>query len=114
MRLEGTLRAFALKENELSQSLGRSYLALNPGEEVQIANREALGFEVVSKNFDDKTLTLIIKGRAHFVWTFDAETLRQELAKASRQSRKEVFQNYPAIERAEIHFPPAWWRIFPS
>lgn len=114
LRLEGTLRAFALKENELSQSLGRSYLALNPGEDVQIINREALGFEVVSKNFDEKTLTLKVKGRAHFAWTFDAEALRQELAKASRQSRKEVFQNYPAIERAEIHFQPAWWRIFPE
>ena len=114
LRLEGTLRVFALKESELSQSLGRSYLALNPGEEVQIANREALGFEIVSKNFDEKTLTLRVKGRAHFVWTFDAEALRQELATASRQSRKEIFQNYPAIERAEIHFQPAWWRIFPD
>lgn len=114
VRTKGMLRAFALKEKEIANFLARSYLSLNPGEEVWIANLDALTTEVVSKNFLEGTLTLRFEGRAHFVWTLDAEALKAELAAASRQKRREIFRNYPAIERAEIHFRPAWWRIFPQ
>jgi hypothetical protein len=114
IRVKGVLRALAMKEDDIAKFLGRAYFSLGADEEVEILNLKNLSFEIMAKNFEDKTMTFKIRGRAHFVWKFDAEALKSGLHSASRAGRKDVFKKYSAIERAEIKFKPSWWRIFPS
>ncbi len=113
VKIAGTLSGLALKKKDVYKFLGKSYLGLKPEEEVDITNFDELSLEVLSKDFNGKTLNLNIKGRAHFVWRFDEEQLKKDLIEA-HENRKSVFGKYGAIERAQIDFRPFWWRIFPK
>lgn len=114
VRVKGTFSAFALKEKDIARFLAPLYLGGEIQEEVQLLNRGGLSFEILNKNFDEKTLVAKVKGRAHFVWEFEEDSLKKDLISERGEDRKEVFTRYPAITRAEIHFRPSWWRIFPK
>lgn len=114
VRVKGATKGLALKEKELYKFLGKSYLGVNPPEEVRIVNFPELALEIINKNFEEKILTLRIKGRAHFVWEFEDENLIADLLAAGGGKRREVFSKYSAIARATIEFKPFFWRIFPD
>ena len=107
------MRGLALKEEELDQFLGDSYLGEGEGDKIYVENRGGLSYEIVNKDFAQKLLTLKIKGRAHFVWRLDEENLKKDLI-SSGSNRRDAFMKQRSIERAEIAFVPFWWRIFPS
>ncbi|MDP3785360.1 MAG: hypothetical protein Q8R12_04885 [bacterium] len=113
VKITGTLRGLAVKKRDIYKFLGKSYLGLELQEEMNIANFDELSLEVLSKDFNGKTLSLNVKGKAHFVWQFDEEQLKKDLLEA-HENRKSVFEKYGAIERAQIDFRPFWWRIFPK
>ena len=113
VKIKGTLRGLALKEEELDQFLGDSYLGEGEGDKIYVENRGGLSYEIVNKDFAQKLLTLKIKGRAHFVWRLDEENLKKDLI-SSGSNRRDAFMKQRSIERAEIAFVPFWWRIFPS
>ena len=106
--------AMAVKKSDVARALAEAHLELRPGEEVEVRNFDNLRFEVLAKDFKEREMKLKITGRAHFVWLFDEEKLKGELAGATRATRQEVFKNYPGIERAEINFKPVWWHVFPQ
>ena len=112
--VKGTLKGLALKEKDIYRFLGRSYVGLKSEEEIRVQNWKNLSIEIVTKNFGESFLTMRLRGRAHFVWGFDEEELKAALIAAPSRERKDIFQNYSVIERAEIKFRPVWWRIFPK
>ena len=77
-----------------------------------ISNLSQLKFEKVNEDFANKTANFRITGAAHFVWQFDEAALKDDLIVS--EDRPAVFEKYPAVERAEVHFKPAWWRLFPK
>ena len=113
-KIKGVARAMAFKRSELVSALAEKHLSLEEGESIDLKNLENLNFEVLTKSFENKTMTLSVKGRANFVWLFDEELLKRNLSGASRSTRQGVFKNYSSIERAEIIFVPSWWRVFPN
>ncbi|MBI4059681.1 hypothetical protein HY406_01300 [Candidatus Giovannonibacteria bacterium] len=113
IKIKATLKGLAVKKRDIDRFLGRSYLGLGTGEEVNILNFDKLSLEVSARDFGAKTLNLAVKGKAHFVWQFDEAELRKDLVEAY-DNRTGVFEKYGAIERAKIDFRPFWWRIFPK
>ena len=113
VKVKGVANALALKRSDVSKSLARRHLVLAANENSVVHNLESLNFEVIVKDFEKKTLTLKITGRANFVWQFDEDALKRALTGARRSTRNAVFKDFSGIERAEINFRPAWWRIFP-
>ena len=103
---------FGLNRKDLEETIVSSHLSLAPDETVTIQNLSALKFEKVNEDFPNKVANFRVTGKARFVWDFDEKALKEELIKS--KERAKVFEQYPAIERAEIHFKPPWWRIFPK
>lgn len=114
IRAKAVAEVAALKASDISRALASKYLKLKGGESVAIRNLNGLNFQIIGKNLVEKKLTFRITGRAQFVWLFDETSLKKDLLGASRQARKDVFKNYPGIDRAEIIFKPSWFRFFPS
>ena len=112
VKVKGTLKALAVRERDFFGFLGRSYLSVRSPEEISIVNFSELSVRAAGKDFEAKTLNLSVKGRAHFVWEFDEENLKNDLIAAG--DRQTAFTNYGAIERAQIEFKPFFWRIFPK
>ncbi|MEK7084963.1 MAG: hypothetical protein AAB904_00375 [Patescibacteria group bacterium] len=101
-----------LNQKDLEETIASSYLSLSPDEPVAISNLSELMFEKVHEDFTSKVANFRVTGAAHFVWQFDEAALKDDLI--ASEDRALVFEKYPAVERAEVRFKPAWWRIFPK
>ena len=114
--IKASLAAFALKLEDIEKSVVKKYIIdKNSSDEpfgIKIENIAALSYTAKNLNFADETLSLNIGGRAHAVWLFDGEKLKNDLISSPRRSRLEVFNNYPEIAQAQIIFSPSWWQIF--
>src|SRR3989338_8561698 len=114
IKVKGVGEALALKRSDVIEALRAAGLPDESGAVIEVHNLDDLDFEVLTKNFEEKSMTFKIKGMANFVWIFDEETLKKDLTGATRKTRQEVFKRYTSIEKAEINFSPSWWRIFPK
>lgn len=105
-------RALVFKKSELIEFLSKK-AGLDPSL-VTLDNLDELAFTVERRNVETGVLVLRIKGAAHFVWNLETDKLATELIQSQNPDTFiGVFQQYPAIERAETHFVPSWMRIAP-
>ena len=111
---KGIGTGFLLKENELSEEVAKRYLNEETSKEVRIANLDKLEFNLLNHNEDNTEITFNLKGRAHFVWKVDIDSLFSDLTTAESENYSSVFKKYPTIESAEIIFSPSWWRKIPQ
>lgn len=111
---KGIGTGFLLKENELSKEVAKRYLNEETSREVRIANLDKLEFNLLNNNKDNTEITFNLKGRAHFVWKVDVDSLLSDLTAAESENYNSVFKKYSAIESAEIIFKPSWWRKIPQ
>jgi hypothetical protein len=63
---------------------------------------------------DDQTVKVVVKGNADFVWHFDEESLKQDLAGKQREALKTILTGYPSIKKAEAIIRPFWRSTFPK
>lgn len=111
---KGTGTGFLLKENELSEETAKRYLNEETSKEVRIANLDKLEFNLLNYNKDNTEITFNLKGRTHFVWKVDVDSLFSDLVAAKSENYSSVFKKYPTIESAEIIFRPSWWHKIPQ
>lgn len=111
---KGIGTGFLLKENELSEEMAKRYLNEEISKEVRIANLDKLEFNLLNHNGDNTEITFNLKGRAHFAWKVDVDSLFSDLTTAENENYSSVFKKYSTIESAEIIFRPSWWRKIPQ
>ena len=65
---------------------------------------------------DDGTesVKILINGKADFIWMFDEDTLRADLAGKQREALKTILAGYPTIKNAEAIIRPFWRKRFPT
>ncbi|OGZ43700.1 MAG: hypothetical protein A2719_01245 [Candidatus Ryanbacteria bacterium RIFCSPHIGHO2_01_FULL_45_22] len=109
-----TLRARALvfRKNDLAQFFTKE-ASLDPSL-VSLPRIDEITLAVERRNVETGTLLLHAKGTAFFVWNLDTNKLIAELAQSKNPDMfPSIFQQYPAIERAEPRFIPSWIRAIP-
>lgn len=117
-KIKGIATGFLMKEDNLSKALVEKETAkfekLTGGGNIYAANLKDLEFKLLSVDLENKNMDFQIKGAARFVRGIDKKRLVDDLVSHKRWSYKEVFQNYPDIEKAEIKIKPSWWRRVPK
>lgn len=61
-----------------------------------------------------ESISFKLQGRPTLVWDYDQESLLNDLSGASKTALPAILGAYPAIERAEASFRPAWKSSFPD
>lgn len=60
------------------------------------------------------TAKLVVNGNADFIWLFDEETLKKDLAGKNREALRTILNGYPSIKSAAAIVRPFWRSSFPS
>ena len=82
---------------------------------LDIANWEELNVDLGDYDNLETALDLSIRvtGTAQFVWLFDESALRTALMGLPKEQYKEVFLDFPSIDKAEVKIRPFWKNSFP-
>jgi len=107
------LTAFLVPRTDLSNFLVEKYFTKDLVNKTSVSNIESLSFELISGNFETKTMIFRIRGDADFVWKIQDEQLKEALI-ASSKDIKSTFGSFPEIEEASVVFNPPWWQFFPK
>src|SRR3989344_281184 len=111
-------KALALDQKSLSGAIAKDSLSgyddkpiliKNIGD-IEIAPRLSQGESL----FENTKLVFTAKGNAHFVWQFDEDAFKAELAGKPKNSTESVMQQYPAINKAEVVIKPSWVSKYPK
>ena len=116
---KGVATGYLFKKEALSRALADNnagkFTARSPKNDIVSAeNIEALDFDLVSANFQNKEVVIIVKGKADFVWEIDTVKLLKDISSYKGKDYNSVFQNYPVIEKANIAQSPSWWKVMPK
>jgi hypothetical protein len=115
---QGTLEAVLFDTEAFASFLAALVVPEYAGEPVRIENPDELA---VSVNPTEGATTTAragaydveVTGTVTFIWEFDEDALRADLAGTSGDTREETLRSYPAIERAETSMRPFWRSHFP-
>ncbi len=112
--LGGTGTGFLIRKSDLGKELVKRYLPNNELGDVYVANIEELDFVLTKRDAENKEIFFSLKGKAHFVWSFDENTLRENLKGAKEKDYDSIFRKYPTIENADVFLRPSWWVKIPK
>jgi len=110
---KGKATGFLFKKDDLAKVLALNYIQ-GQEDNINLINPDKLEFILLSRNVDDTEITFNLKGRGHFAWNIDTDSLIKALLDVKDKNYTAVFGNYPNIEKAEIIFKPSWWRSLPK
>ncbi len=118
-KIKGVATGYLFKKDSLSKALadnnaGKFTVRSPKNDTVSVDNIEALNFDLISTNSQNKEVVINLKGKADFVWIIDTVKLLREVASYKGKDYNSVFQNYPAIEKANIARSPSWWKSVPK
>lgn len=111
---KGVATGFLFKEEDFSKEIAKRYLGENNTNKVKIVNLNKLEFNLTNRNAENSEINFNLKGKAHFAWKIDEESLLEDLTATKGNDYGSVFKKYSAIESAEVIFKPAWWRVIPK
>ncbi|HDO23776.1 MAG TPA: hypothetical protein ENG99_01000 [bacterium] len=111
--LNGEVVGFLIKKSSLEKEIVKRYLK-DSMDEVGIVNIDGFVFKLFKYDREKNEIIFNLKGKAHFVWKIDTDSLLGDLVKSPRSEYNLVFKKYPAIEKAEIIFRPYWWHYLPK
>lgn len=115
LKEKGITKGYLIKRSDLSKILVDKYFPDYKSEKgIETVNLEDLEFNWISKNEGNTEITFNLKGNVHFAWNIDTKLLADSLMNVKNKKYKEVFKNFPEIERAEIIFRPVWWPWIPD
>ncbi|MEI6479951.1 MAG: hypothetical protein WCO12_00295 [bacterium] len=87
-------------------------------EDIQITNLKDLSFTPTSAtstlSSDISQFSVKVSGKPHFVYMYDQEKLKSDLAGMSRDSFPTVLATYVGIEKGNAEIKPFWRNHFPS
>lgn len=114
--LEGTLYAYLIKEDTLTETIARRFASQYEGEPVYIPELSSLSF-IPSREMDpsaDQSFPFSLEGSTSVVWGIDKEILRAKLLGRKKADLETILEGDSAIERAEAVIKPFWKRSFPK
>ena len=111
---KGNAIGFLLNRDELSDFLVSEYMEEKEISKTEILNIENLDFELVNYNSKTGEITFKLKGKGHFAWKINEQSLIEDLIAEEDKNYKQVFGKYPDIVEAEIVFKPSFWRNIPK
>lgn len=121
LTLKGSLTATLFNAEVLSKRIVKLSLAevdASPNDRILVTNIEELGFTLknpVSEALKEgDTFTFMLTGDAHAVWQVDTLALASKLAGIKKADYKNVFADFPGIEKANARIRPFWKTKFPS
>jgi hypothetical protein len=115
-----SINAFLFNTEEFSNYIAK--IALKETElgttSVQVSNLGALIFKIQnspgSLSADTTELKFSLKGSANFVWLYNADGLRADLAGKPKSAVASILKNYRSISRIDISVSPFWASHLPS
>jgi hypothetical protein len=103
---------------KISELLAKKAIPGYSGESILVSNLKDLSYSYasssVSLGVNTNNLSISIKGDAHFVYGYDAEGLKADLAGISRESFATVIATYAGIEKGNSTIKPFWRSKFPT
>lgn len=118
LKVKGTVKAIIFNNEKLSGYIARQVLPEYDGKSVKIKGLENFTFALTNKEEislnPEADLKFNLSGEAHFVWSFDKDTLATDFVGKSKREIDAVLASYPGIEKAEVVIRPFWRRSFPD
>lgn len=103
---------------KISTFLAKKAIPGYSGEDIFVDNIKDLTFEYATSsypiNVNTESLSLKIKGKPHFIYGYEAERLKADLAGLSKESFATVIATYGAIEKGNSKIEPFWRSRFPT
>lgn len=106
-------RALVFKVSDLDRLLAK-IAGLDP-QQVTLVNNNELTISVTRRTIEKGSMLIRVEGNGRFVWNLDAANLARELARNGKpKTFGDIFQQYEAIEQAQVRFSPSWIRSVPK
>jgi hypothetical protein len=103
---------------KLSTFLAKKAIPGYSGEDIIVDNIKDLSFEYsassTSLSVNTNSLSLKIKGKPHFIYGYNSDKLKADLAGISRETFATVIATYGAIEKGNSKIEPFWRSRFPT
>lgn len=121
LTLKGSLTAMLFSEEELSKHIVKASAVpvdMSPDDHIFVTNIGELAF--VPKNTasvapkEGEEYSFMLSGDAKAVWKVDIAALQGRLAGVKKVDYKNVFSEFPGIEKATASVTPFWKTKFPS
>jgi len=115
---KATLYGILFARGAFAQFVARNTIAGFEEEEVEILDPSTLTLHILNKDtvepWNDDSFLFTLEGKAHIVWSFEAEQLKQDLLGKSKEALQTVLTGYPSISEAQIVLRPFWRQTFPK
>ena len=106
------------KQEAFAKFIARNTIAGFEEKKVEIIDPDTLKFNILEKDkikpWISKEFSFKLSGKAHIVWDFESNQLKEDLAGKSKGALKTVLTGYPNINEARIVLRPFWRQTFPD
>mgnify|MGYP001604186344 FL=1 len=111
---KGIITAYLFNQSNLSDYLVNKKISDKGSMGIDLINIDKLDFELISSNDAGTEIYFNIKGKGHFVWRVDKDSIINDLMNSKDKNIESVFKRYLHIEYAEVNFIPSWWHHIPK
>ncbi len=118
--VKGSLTAVLFNAEDLSKRIVQTSIAsvdASANDRILVTNIEELTFAPKGNAAlpkEGETYAFLLNGTANAVWQIDAEALSMKLAGVKKADYRNVFADFPGIEKANARIRPFWKTKFPS
>ena len=115
---KATLYGVLFKQDAFARFVAQNTIAGFDEEMVEILDPSTLTFSILEKDTVEPWIgdefSFRLGGKAHIVWSFESEQLKEDLAGKAKGALETVLTGYPSIDEAQIVLRPFWRQTFPD
>lgn len=115
---KGVMKAVVFNKLLLSNYVAKNVVSDLGDSKVEISNIEDLNFKILNKEYtditNDESFDFNLGGSANFVWVFDKNQIKNDLAGQSKNNVDNILSKYLGIEKTKIIVSPFWKRSLPN
>ena len=106
------------EQKAFAQFVAQNTVAGFEMEDVEILDPTTLSFKVLEKDqvepWIEEEFSFELGGKAHIVWSFESDQLKEDLAGKAKGALQTVLTGYQSIDEAQIVLRPFWRQTFPD
>jgi len=118
VREKAVLYGVLFEQKAFAQFIAQNTVAGFEEEEVEILDPSTLIFAILEKDqvepWIGEEFSFKLGGKAHIVWSFKSDSLKEDLAGKAKGALQTVLTGYPSIDEAQIVLRPFWRQTFPD
>ncbi len=122
IQVKGTLHNVLFDHDQFAGHLASAAIAGYDNTSIALENPADLKVTVAPIEEDlqketpwqNTTIKVHVEGTGKFVWQFDEEQLKKDLAGKEKAALPTILKSYPSIQKAEITVRPFWKSTFPD